>query len=132
PDPEEPTAHRAIRPPKEPLEQIVASVWSEVLGLDEIGLDDNFFALGGHSLHAVQVCGRLERTLRTPVSVRQLVEQPTVDNLARRLRADSSDVRRLDQIAAVVMQVRQLSPAERAHRLGDTSEATKEKYGDDH
>ncbi|WP_203980591.1 non-ribosomal peptide synthetase, partial [Micromonospora phaseoli] len=117
PDPEKRAGQAVFRAPSEPLEQIIASVWAEVLDVDEVGVDDNFFALGGHSLHAVQVCGRLERTLRTPVSVRQLVEQPTVGDLARRLRADGPDARRIDQIAAVVMQVRRLSPNERAARL---------------
>ncbi|WBB56642.1 amino acid adenylation domain-containing protein [Verrucosispora sp. WMMD573] len=132
PDAGHPPGQAAFRVPDEPLEQIIAEVWGEVLDVDGIGLDDNFFRLGGHSLHAVQVCGRLERTLRTPVSVRQLVEQPTVADLARRLRADGPDARRLDQIAAVVRQVRRLSPTERAARLGTASAATKENTGDDH
>ncbi|MFI7025198.1 amino acid adenylation domain-containing protein [Micromonospora sp. NPDC049900] len=131
PDTDQRADQVAFRAPVDPLEQIIAEVWGEVLDVAGIGLDDNFFGLGGHSLHAVQVCGRLERTLRTPVSVRHLVEQPTVADLARRLRVEGPDAGRLDQIAAVVMQVRRLSPTERAARLG-TASATKENTGDDH
>ncbi|MFF0722720.1 amino acid adenylation domain-containing protein [Micromonospora sp. NPDC003816] len=131
PDTDQRADQAAFRAPADPLEQIIAEVWGEVLDVAGIGLDDNFFGLGGHSLHAVQVCGRLERTLRTPVSVRHLVEQPTVADLARRLRAEGPDAGRLDRIAAVVMQVRRLSPTERAARLG-TASATKENTGDDH
>src|SRR5690606_34304027 len=105
------------RPPAGPLEKVIAAVWSEVLGVDQVGTDDDFFHLGGHSLHAVQVCGRLERTLRTPVSVRQLVERPTIPALAQRLRTDSDDPVQLERIAEVVMQVYQLDPTERAARL---------------
>ncbi|QOC93359.1 non-ribosomal peptide synthetase [Micromonospora craniellae] len=132
PDTDQRVDQVAFRAPADPLEQIIAATWGEVLDVAEIGLDDNFFGLGGHSLHAVQVCGRLERTLRTPVSVRHLVEQPTVADLARRLRAEGPDAGRIDQIAAVVVQVRRLSPTERAARLGTASAATKENTGDDH
>src|SRR5439155_16642643 len=68
--------------PRDPVERVVADVWAEVLGVERIGVGDNFFELGGHSLHAAQVSGRIERTLRTRLSVRQLFEHPTVERLA--------------------------------------------------
>jgi acyl carrier protein len=98
---------------------VVASVWAEVLGVDRIGTTDNFFQLGGHSLHAAQVIGRLERILRTQVSVRQLFAHPTVTDLVHALREDTGDAARLDRIAAVIVEVRDLSPLQRLARLNE-------------
>lgn len=71
--------------PRTPMEQRIARVWTDVLGRSGIGCDDNFFDLGGHSLLAAQVISRLNPTLRTPVSVRLLFDQPTLGAFAREL-----------------------------------------------
>src|SRR5206468_8023457 len=47
-------------PPETPVERALAASWFEVLNLPEIGLDDDFFALGGDSIRAIQVCARAE------------------------------------------------------------------------
>ncbi|HYO62287.1 MAG TPA: condensation domain-containing protein, partial [Pyrinomonadaceae bacterium] len=68
--------------PRTPAEEIVAGVWSEVLGVGRVGADDNFFDLGGHSLLATQVVSRLRESFRVEVSLAQLFETPTVAGLA--------------------------------------------------
>ncbi|MFE0019384.1 amino acid adenylation domain-containing protein [Amycolatopsis sp. NPDC059021] len=68
--------------PRTPTEELVADVWSEVLGIDEIGVLDDFFALGGHSLLATQVVSRLSRLGGTEVPLRALFTFPTVAELA--------------------------------------------------
>jgi amino acid adenylation domain-containing protein len=68
-------------------EQIVAEVWSRLLGADRVGIDDNFFALGGHSVLATQAVSRLRRALDRQVTVRDLFEWPTVRMLAASLAA---------------------------------------------
>ncbi|NKX88808.1 amino acid adenylation domain-containing protein [Nocardia coubleae] len=78
--------HAAFRPPVTPIEQIVAGTFAQVLDADtQLGLDDDFFALGGNSLLATQVAARLGATLDTEFPVRLLFEAPTVEALARRL-----------------------------------------------
>ncbi|MEU5844582.1 amino acid adenylation domain-containing protein, partial [Rhodococcus sp. NPDC047139] len=72
-----------FRPPVSGSEKMVASVFVEVLGVDRAGLDDDFFALGGNSLLATQVAGRLGHDLGVNVPVRALFESPTVAALAR-------------------------------------------------
>ncbi|NME81502.1 amino acid adenylation domain-containing protein, partial [Rhodococcus sp. 105337] len=76
---------RKFRAPQTPVEQVVASVFSEVLGVERVGLDDDFFALGGNSLIATQVVARLGAALGTRVPVRVLFEASTVGELAVRV-----------------------------------------------
>ncbi|WP_407665959.1 amino acid adenylation domain-containing protein [Mycolicibacterium boenickei] len=71
-----------FRPPQTPTEKTVAEVFAEVLGLDRVGLDDDFFALGGDSLIAIRVSARLQSALGKDVPVRYLFDAPTVGRLA--------------------------------------------------
>ncbi|MGW5289905.1 amino acid adenylation domain-containing protein, partial [Rhodococcus pyridinivorans] len=74
-----------FRAPTTPVEQTVASVFAEVLGVERVGLDDDFFALGGNSLIATRVAARLGAALDAPVPVRVLFEVSSVQGLAARL-----------------------------------------------
>jgi amino acid adenylation domain-containing protein len=69
-------------PPRSPLEQIVAAVWSETLKNDRIGATENFFDLGGDSLLAVRTLGRLSRRLGMRIPLRALIDAPTVETFA--------------------------------------------------
>nr|WP_083885364.1 non-ribosomal peptide synthetase [Nocardia thailandica] len=71
-----------FRAPSTPVEEIVAGVFAEVLGIDRVGADDDFFALGGNSLVATQVVARLGAAIGDRVPVRVLFETPTVAALA--------------------------------------------------
>ncbi|WP_238072599.1 phosphopantetheine-binding protein, partial [Rhodococcus zopfii] len=72
----------AFRAPATAIEQIVAAVFAEVLGVERVGLDDDFFALGGNSLVATQVTARLGAALDAQVPVRSVFEASTVAGLA--------------------------------------------------
>ncbi|MEM7351602.1 MAG: amino acid adenylation domain-containing protein, partial [Acidobacteriota bacterium] len=65
-----------------PVAELLAGLWSEVLGLGDIGPEDDFFALGGHSLLATQVVSRLNRQLDIELPLSAFFEQPTVAGLA--------------------------------------------------
>ncbi|MEV0293120.1 amino acid adenylation domain-containing protein [Nocardia sp. NPDC050710] len=74
-----------FRAPATAAEQAVAEIYAEVLGVDRVGVDDDFFALGGNSLSATRVTARLGAALDIQVPVRLLFEAPTVEALAARV-----------------------------------------------
>ncbi|MEV6069914.1 amino acid adenylation domain-containing protein [Nocardia sp. NPDC052001] len=78
-------AGHEFRAPESETEQAVAQVFSDVLGLEQVGLDDDFFALGGNSLVATRVIARVNAALDTDLGVRDLFEVSTVEALAQRV-----------------------------------------------
>ncbi|MET0400464.1 MAG: amino acid adenylation domain-containing protein [Longimicrobiaceae bacterium] len=79
---DEPAAHAA---PRSDVERAIAAAWQEVLGVDAVGLDDNFFDLGGHSLLLARLRSRLAGRFPGEVSVVVLFRYPTVRSLAEHL-----------------------------------------------
>jgi acyl carrier protein len=68
--------------PSTPIEEIIATIWKEVLGIQRVGIYDNFFDLGGHSLLATQVVTRMRRVFQSEIPLRDLFEFPTIAELA--------------------------------------------------
>nr|WP_277932462.1 non-ribosomal peptide synthetase [Rhodococcus opacus] len=80
---------RQFRPPVTPTENTIADVFTDVLGHDRIGLDDDFFTLGGNSLLAIQVSARLREALDVEMQVAWLFTGATVEAIASRVEAVS-------------------------------------------
>jgi acyl carrier protein/ribosomal protein L19 len=74
--------------PRTPVEEIVAGIWKERLGLEEVSVYDNFFMSGGHSLLATQVISRLRSVFKVELPLRSLFEAPTIAGLAQRVEAE--------------------------------------------
>ncbi len=82
PDDTRPELEERFVAPRTPLEEVVAASWSQVLGIEQVGIHDDFFALGGHSLLTMQVTSRLRTALQVEVPLRTFFEASTVAQLA--------------------------------------------------
>nr|WP_245672136.1 non-ribosomal peptide synthetase [Nocardia anaemiae] len=88
------------RAPQTPIEQAVAGVFAGLLGVRDVGLDDDFFVLGGNSLLATRAASRINEALDANVSVRELFEASTVSALAGRIVPGSSTGTRAPLVVA--------------------------------
>ena len=82
PDESRPEIEEEYVAPRNETETVLAAIWSEVLGVDQVGVHDNFFELGGHSLLATQVISRVRDTFRVELLLRNLFDATTVAQLA--------------------------------------------------
>jgi hypothetical protein len=69
--------------PRTQTEQLLATIWADVLGAEQVGINDDFFALGGHSLLATQVSSRMREAFRVDIPLRALFESPKIAALAQ-------------------------------------------------
>jgi len=114
-------ASQAYEAPEGPIEETLASIWAEVLGLERVGRRDDFFDLGGHSLLAVRVVSRVRRRLGVEMSITALFKAPSLREAAAWLREHrSEDVERLERTAESLAQsVAGMSEAEILAKLAE-------------
>lgn len=85
PDTSRPELEETFVAPRTTDEEMLARIWSEVLGIDQIGIHDTFFELGGHSLVATQVISRIRKAFQVDLPVYILFQEPTVAKLAAKI-----------------------------------------------
>jgi acyl carrier protein len=68
--------------PRTPTEEVLASIWCDVLNLKQVGIHDNFFELGGHSLLAIKLRFQIQRILKIKVSLAAIYKWPTIEGIA--------------------------------------------------
>jgi amino acid adenylation domain-containing protein len=95
--------------PRTALEQVLAGIFAEVLCIDRIGLDDNFFEMGGHSLMATQVASRVRESLSLDLPVRRIFESPAVGALATAILKDAPGRARIERTAELLLQLSRVS-----------------------
>jgi acyl carrier protein len=100
-----PSLGRPYAAPESPLEETLASIWREVLGVDRAGLDDDFFDLGGHSLLALKMVARVHDSLGVSCPLRQLFDGPTIRELARALTTELLAEASGDELAQLLAEV---------------------------
>jgi amino acid adenylation domain-containing protein len=97
PDQSRAGAERGFVAPRSELERAIAAVWQEVLGLERVGIHDNFFDLGGHSLLVIRLHGKLRELLHVEPSIIDLFRYPTVSSQALWL-SESAEGRVFDSL----------------------------------
>jgi hypothetical protein len=68
--------------PQTPTEKALAEIWTELLGVERLGIHDNFFDAGGHSLLATRVVARIRTSFSVGVTLRDFLKHPTISSLA--------------------------------------------------
>ncbi len=68
--------------PRNPVEEELSKIWQEVLGIERVGVKDNFFDIGGHSLRATNLVAKIYKKLKIDISLREIFSSPTIEQLA--------------------------------------------------
>jgi amino acid adenylation domain-containing protein len=101
---------RAYIAPRTPTEAQLAALAAELLGLEQVGVEDSFFELGGHSLLATQLLARARAQFQVEVPLRMLFEQPTIAGLAAAIEQarETSDAPQAPAIVAIARDSRRM------------------------
>jgi acyl-coenzyme A synthetase/AMP-(fatty) acid ligase/aryl carrier-like protein len=98
--------------PRTPVEEALCSIWQQVLGVERVGVKDNFFDLGGHSLLLMRVASRVREEFHVDIPLRRLFETPTIDAMTLVIAAEQAEQREGVDVAQTLQAIKQLSPAE--------------------
>ncbi|HEY6348111.1 MAG TPA: amino acid adenylation domain-containing protein [Candidatus Angelobacter sp.] len=100
------------------VEELLIDIWTDVLGAVRVGVRDNFFQLGGHSLLGLRVISRINDYFQTELSVRALLEYPALMDFAQKLGPMSGrSAEELERIAKIALMVRRMTPEQRKAAL---------------
>jgi acyl carrier protein len=100
--------------PRTPLERALVEIWKQVLAMPELGVDDSFFDLGGHSLAAARIHTKLSDVFRVDVPLAEFLRRPTVAGLADLVQAHDPEPGRSARTAAAYLRVLSMSDEEKA------------------
>lgn len=108
--------------PRTAVQKKLADIWTEVLKLERLGIHDNFFDIGGHSLKATQVMSRVRAVFEMDVPLRTLFEKPTVEELALVVMERQAERVAGEEVSSILAEVESLSDEEARRILADQSE----------
>jgi amino acid adenylation domain-containing protein len=127
PDNSRPQLASAYIAPKTPIEVQLAKIWSDLLDIDRVGINDNFFDLGGHSLTASRVISRVIQTFRLNLPLKLLFDSPTVAEMASVIAANQAKLATQDELKRMLSNVEAMSDEEAQRRMDESSSRVSKK-----
>jgi amino acid adenylation domain-containing protein len=118
PDQTRPDLKETFVPPRTPEEKTIAEIWAEILKLEEVGIHDNFFDLGGHSLTAIRLASRISNAFHIDLPLRTVFEASTVASLAVQIAQLQTKRAASEDMADVLADLQSLSDEEAELLLG--------------
>lgn len=100
---------REYAQPRSPAEEILCGIYSELLAVPRIGIHDHFFELGGHSLLATQLLSRVRSAFSVELSLRQILQTPSVEGLALAVTRHQMEQEDVDDMASLLDEIEGLS-----------------------
>jgi acyl carrier protein len=126
PENQRPDQSVAFVPPRNLSEEIVADIWSGILGVEQVGIFDNFFDLGGHSLLATRLIARLRSVLSIELPLRSVFENPTLVGLSEIMLEQPGQRARIEKTAELLLELERLSEGEADRMLEEVMVSTVE------
>jgi acyl carrier protein len=126
PDRARPDLEKSFVAPRSPIEKLLAQIWAEVLRLERVGIHDNFFEIGGHSLKATQVMSRLRDAFLVEMPLRTVFEAPTVADLAVAIVRSQAKRAGRQTLTEVLTELEQLSEDEVQTALAQKASSVEE------
>ncbi|MBN2535367.1 MAG: amino acid adenylation domain-containing protein [Spirochaetales bacterium] len=111
PEPEALINRGTFTSPRHDVDRALQNIWKEILEMEKVSINDNFFEIGGHSLKATRVISYIKKILKADVSVREFLERPTIEELSDYL-LSSKENRNIGKIATIYLKVLNLSDRE--------------------
>ncbi|MCP4147313.1 MAG: amino acid adenylation domain-containing protein [bacterium] len=96
------TASDNYRPPTNDMEEQMVTLWGELLKIRRIGLGDNFFRLGGHSLRAMSLIERIRRQMGIDISLSEVFDNPTIETMVELILKRDEKIKKIERILAEV------------------------------
>jgi acyl carrier protein len=112
-----PDLNRRYTPPATTTEKQLASIWSKVLSVDQVGIHDNFFDLGGHSLAASRVISRVIQTFQLELPVKALFDAPTIAEMAAIIKQNQTKRANDAEIAQMLREVEAMTEEDALKQL---------------
>ena len=113
--------------PRDEMEQCIVEAWQAILGIEQIGVNDNFFDLGGDSLLATQVRSRLREIVNVELSVAAIFDAPTPAEFSRHAARISSQDERSEKLKHLRDRVKQMTQEEKKALLHEARQARNSK-----
>jgi amino acid adenylation domain-containing protein/FkbM family methyltransferase len=110
-------AHQVYVAPVTALEHVLAGIWASLLRIERVGMAENFFEMGGHSLLGMQVLSRIREVLQVELPLRVLFESQTIAELTRAVIAHEPKPGQVEKIAQIWRRIQQMSADEAQETL---------------